>query len=74
MNLGLNGKRALVTGSSASIGAAIADSLGEQFVKTQDTVNCDIMVDPSMTWPRARSPTGFCEWFGWKRSTIIDLG
>jgi hypothetical protein len=46
-----------------------------RFVKTQDTVNCDIMVDPSTTWrPRARSPTGLCEWFGWKRSTIIDLG
>ena len=44
-------------------------------VKAQDTVNCDIMVDPSTTWrPRARSPTGLCEWFGWKRSTIIDLG
>lgn len=56
-------------------------------VKALNTVNCELMVQPSLVPGEhslficgndegARSKVGgwLCEWFGWKKSNIIDLG
>lgn len=56
-------------------------------VKALNTVNCQIMVQPGLVsgehnlficgndTPAKSKVTGWlCEWFGWKRSNIIDLG
>jgi predicted dinucleotide-binding enzyme len=72
------------------------DSLGEQVqrefpdvrvVKALNTVNCDIMIDPSRVpgdhdlflcgndaSAKREVASRLCEWFGWKLGNIIDLG
>src|SRR5215469_12866479 len=72
------------------------DSLGEQVqrefpgvrvVKALNTVNCDIMIDPSRVpgdhdlficgndaAAKREVIDRLCEWFGWKAGNIIDLG
>jgi predicted dinucleotide-binding enzyme len=72
------------------------DSLGEQVqrefpetrvVKALNTVNCEIMVQPSLVAgdhnlfvcgndaaAKGNVTSWLCEWFGWQRSNIIDLG
>ena len=72
------------------------DSLGEQVqrefpdarvVKALNTVNCEIMVQPSLVpgdhnlficgneaTAKREVTDRLCEWFGWKSSNIIDLG
>ncbi len=56
-------------------------------VKALNTVNCEVMVNPSLVpgdhdlfvcgndaTARAKVADWLCEWFGWKRGNIIDLG
>jgi len=72
------------------------DSQGEQtqrefpevrVVKALNTVNCDVMVDPSHVpgdhnlfvcgndgAAKKEVTDRLCEWFGWKKENIIDLG
>jgi predicted dinucleotide-binding enzyme len=72
------------------------DSLGERIqaefpkvkvVKTLNTVNCRVMVDPSLVPgdhtvfvggndadAKATVTNGLVDWFGWKRENILDLG
>jgi predicted dinucleotide-binding enzyme len=72
------------------------DSLGEQVqrefpqalvVKALNTVNCEIMVKPSLVpgdhnlficgndaGAKGKVTAWLCEWFGWKRNNIMDLG
>src|SRR6516162_3363649 len=72
------------------------NSLGEQVqrefpetrvVKALNTVNCEIMVQPSLVagdhnlfvcgndaTAKGNVTSWLCEWFGWQRSNIIDLG
>ncbi len=83
-------------GTPPTLTVCNTDSLGEQVqrefpdvrvVKALNTVNCDIMVDPSRVpgdhnllicgndaAAKGKVTDWLCEWFGWKRSNIIDLG
>jgi len=83
-------------GMPPSLTVCNTDSLGEQIqrefpevrvVKALNTVNCDIMIDPSGvpgdhdlficgndSEAKREVASRLCEWFGWKPSNIIDLG
>lgn len=83
-------------GMPPSLTVCNTDSLGEQIqaafpdarvVKTLNTTNCQVMVDPSRVpgdhtlfmsgndaEAKAQVAAWLGEWFGWRRENIIDLG
>ena len=82
------GMPTLTVSNTDSLGEQVQREFPEtRVVKALNTVNCEIMIDPGLVHgdhnlficgndaeAKDKVSDWLCQWFGWKRSNIIDLG